>query len=183
MDKSTQRGLVAFSLVLAVPVALAQQPAARPPVAAEMDQLKLFLGKWKCEGKAFANPLSGPEHTFKATAESKLESGGHWQVFLYEEKKSKEHEGVKVHGLWGWDAGNKRFVRSAGDDSGVWDSATAPGFQGDRLMWTGELSGPNGKLPFHHTFTKKSEKEWSHSLEVKGPNGKWAPWEEVICKR
>src|SRR4051812_23464067 len=120
MDLATQRGLVALSLVLSVPVALAQQAAAPPKAAAEMDQLKVFVGKWRCDGKAFANPVSGPEHTFKGSAEAKLESGGHWQAFRYEEKKAKDHPGVEVNGLWGWDAGNKRFVRSAGDANGAW---------------------------------------------------------------
>jgi hypothetical protein len=152
-------------------------------VAAEMDQLKMFVGKWKCEGKAFANPMTGPEHNFQATAEGKPDSGGHWQAFSYEEKKSKEHHALKVHGLWGWDAGNKRFVRAAVDDNGGWDTATSPGVQADKILWTGELSGPMGRLPFHHTFTKKSDKEWSFALEVKAPDGKWAPLSEVACKK
>jgi hypothetical protein len=128
--------------------------------------------------------MTGPEHSFKATAEGKTEAGGHWQAFSYEEKKSKEHaNGLKVHGTWGWDAGNKRFVRAASDDNGGWDQATATGFTADKMLWTGELSGPMGKLPFHHTFTKKSDKEWTFGLEIKTPDGKWAPLSEVTCKK
>jgi hypothetical protein len=171
---------------LLVRVALAQKPddePGPPKVAAEMDQLKFFLGKWKCDGKAFATPMTGPEHTFKATAEAKADGGGHWQAFSYEEKKAKDHPGIKIHGTWGWDAGNKRFVRAASDDMGTWDSATSPGLQGDKIVWTGELSGAMGKMPFHQSFTKKSDKEWSFAVEVKTPDGKWAPWDEVTCKK
>ena len=209
MDKVTSRGLfVALTLVLVVPVALAQKadekkpaapaaapaaaapapaapaaPPGPPKVAAEMDQLKLFIGKWKCDGKAFASPLSPVEHAFKATAEAKADGGGHWQAFTYEEKKAKDHPELKVHGTWGWDAGNKRFVRAGSDDRGMWDSATSPGLQGDKIVWTGELSGAMGKIPFHHSFTKKSDKEWSMALEAKTPDGKWAPVSEVTCKK
>lgn len=180
----TVRGLlVAASLVLAAPGARAESPAPAPKVAPEMDQLKFLLGKWRCEGKLFASPLFGPEHTFKATAEAKLDAGGHWQSFTYEEKKSKEHHGLKVHGLWGWDAVNKRFVRAAGDDTGGWDTATSPGLQGDKLVWTGEIVGPLGKMPFHHSFSKKSDTQWSFAVEMKTPDGKWTPWDEVTCKR
>ena len=208
MDKVTSRGLIALSLLLIVPVALAQKPqdsadkkaaapaAAAPAAAApapapmtppkpaaEMDQLKFFVGKWKCEGKMFASPMTGPEHAVKGSAEDKLEQDGHWQTWTYEEKKSKEHMGLKAKGMWGWDAGNKRFVRAGADAFGGWDSATSPGLQGDKIVWTGEISGPMGKMPFHHTFTKKSDKEWTHALEIKTPDGKWVPSEEVTCKK
>src|SRR5262245_36899359 len=117
MDKVTSRGLIALSLLLIVPVALAQKPEEKKPAApaaaptappagaapagapaapmappkpaAEMDQLKGFVGKWRCDGKAFASPMTGPEHAFKASAEAKAASGGHWQDFTYEEKKAK----------------------------------------------------------------------------------------------
>jgi hypothetical protein len=161
------------------------KPAAPPPPkpAPELDAFKFFLGKWKCEGKAMASPMTGPEHAIKGSAEAKLEVDNFWQSFSYEEKKSKDHPGLKVKGLWGYDQGSKRFVRAAIGNQGAWDTASAPGWEGDKLIWTGELSGPMGRIPFHHTFTKKSDKEWMHILEVRGPDGKWAQAEEVTCKK
>jgi Protein of unknown function (DUF1579) len=155
-------------------------PAAKP--APELDQLKFLLGKWKCDGRQFAGPF-GPEHTFKATAESKADVDGFWNQFNYEEKKSKEHHGFKVHGLWGWDQGAKHLVRAAVSGDGGWDTAVSPGFEADKVVWTGDFSGPMGRMPFRHTFTKKSDKEWGHMLEVKDPTGKWSPMEDVACKR
>jgi len=170
----------------AAPVApaAAGKPTPPPPAkpAAELDTLKFFLGRWRCEGKQFASPL-GPEHPVKGSAEAKLESDNFWQTFLYEEKKTKDHPGLKVRGLWGFDQGAKRFVRAAAGNHGEWDTASAPGWEGDKLVWTGELSGPMGRVPFHHTFTKKSDKEWTHALEVRGPDGKWSPTEELTCKK
>jgi hypothetical protein len=165
------------------PVARPAGQAPGPKPATELDSFKFFLGKWKCEGKAFASPMTGPEHAFKATAEAKLVSDNFWQSFTYEEKKSKVHPGLKVQGLWGFDQGGKHFVRAGAGNNGSWDSATAPLWQGDRLVWTGEISGAMGKMPFHHTFTKKSDKEWTHALEIKTPDGKWAPVSEATCKK
>jgi hypothetical protein len=169
----------------AAPPAAAAKPVAPPPPkpAPELDAFKLFLGKWKCEGKAMASPMTGPEHAVKASAEGKLEVDNFWQSFSYEEKKSKDHPGLKVKGLWGCDQGSKRFVRAAIGNHGEWDTASAPGWEGDKLIWTCELSGPMGLIPFHHTFTKKSDKEWMHVLEMRGPDGKWAQAEEVTCKK
>ncbi len=156
-------------------------PAPKP--APELDTLKVFLGRWKCEGKAAASPMFGPEHAIKASAEAKLESDNFWQSFTYEEKKTKEHPGLKMKGLWGYDQGSKRYVRAAAGSHGEWDTASAPGWEGEKLTWTGELSGPMGRVPFHHIFAKKSDKEWVQVFEVRGPDGKWFQTEEVTCKK
>jgi len=164
----------------------APAPATPPPApkpAAELDTFKSFLGKWKCDGKAFASPLSPTEHGLKATAEAKLEVDNFWQSFTYEEKKTKEHNGVKLKGLWGYDQGSKRYVRAAIANHGEWDTASSPGWEGDKLTWIGELSGPMGRIPFRQTFTKKGDKEWMHLLELRLPDGKWIPAEEVTCKK
>ncbi len=164
------------------------KPAPPPPPkpAAELDTFKSFLGRWRCEGKQLASPMFGPEHPVKGSAEAKLESDGFWQSFNYEEKKTKEHPGLKVKGLWGYDQGAKRFVRVGAGNHGEWDTASAPGWEGDKLVWTGELSGPMGRIAFHHTFTKKGDKgdkEWSHAFEVRGPDGKWSQTQEITCKK
>ena len=159
----------------------AMPPAPKP--APELDTLKVFLGKWKCEGKAAASPMFGPEHAINGAAEAKLESDNFWQSFTYEEKKTKDHPGLKMKGLWGYDQGSKRFVRAAAGSHGEWDTASAPGGEGEKLTWTGELSGPMGRVPFHHIFAKKSDKEWVQVFEVRGPDGKWFQTEEVTCKK
>ena len=74
-------------------------------------------------------------------------------------------------------------MRAGAGSHGEWDTASATGWEGDKLIWTGELSGPAGRVPFHQTFTKKGDREWTHLLEVRGPDGKWSQTEEVTCKR
>jgi len=184
--------------VLNRPGALPQpMPGARPPVPAaspslptlvvkppaELDGVRFLLGKWRCDGKQFASPMFGPEHVFKAFAEMKTAVDGAWFQFLYEEKGTKEHVGVKVHGLWGWDQAAKRLVRSAASSDGTWDNATAPGLEGDKVVWLGDFSTANGHLPFRNTFTRRSDKEWTHVMELKDPSGHWVTTSDVNCKR
>jgi hypothetical protein len=161
--------------------AAAAIPALKP--APELDQLKFLLGRWRCEGKQFANPMFGPEHKFIATAESKVVVDGFWHQFLYEEKKSKEHHGLKVTGLWGWDQGAKHLVRVGTSNAGDWDTGSAPGLEGDKIVWTGEFSGAMGRTAYRNTFTKKNDKEWSHMLEIKDATGKFTATTDVACKR
>lgn len=161
--------------------AAAKPPAPRP--APELDSFKPFLGRWKCDGKVFASPLAVTEHAVTGTAEGKPEVDGFWQSFSYEEKKTKEHPGLKVKGHWGFDQGAKRFVRAAVGNHGEWDTASSTGWEGNKLVWTGELSAFFGRVPFRHTFTTKTPKEWTHALELRLPDGKWVPAEEMTCKR
>jgi hypothetical protein len=167
--------------------AAAKQPALKPAV--ELETLKMFLGTWRCDGKVFAGPLAATEHGVTATAVGKPEVDGFWQSFTYEERKTKEHPGLKLKGTWGFDQGAKRFVRAAVGNHGEWDTATSTGWEGNKLVWTGELSAFFGRIPFRHTFTKKADgdkpavREWTHALELRLPDGKWVPAEEMTCKR
>jgi hypothetical protein len=177
--------MFALALLASPVVAQDKRPAEPPPPpkpAAQLEQLKPFLGAWKCTGRQLATPMFGPEHAFTGSAAAKPEVDGFWQQFVYEEKRSKEHPGLKLVGLWGYDAGGKRFIRAAGSSQGGWDSASSVGWNGDKMVWTGELSSPKGRMPFRQTFTKKGEKEWSFRLEL-NPAGTWIPLSEVSCKR
>lgn len=156
-------------------------PVMKP--APELEQLKFLMGRWRCEGKQLASPTFGPEHTFKATAENKPAVDGFWDQYTYEEKKSKEHHPVKVQGFWGWDQGSKKLVRVGASNAGDWDEGSAPGLEGDKIVWTGEFSGPAGRMAYRHTFTKKTDREWMHTLEIKDPTGKFETVTEVDCKK
>ena len=161
----------------------AAPPAPGPKPPPELDQLKFLRGRWRCAGVQFASALYGPEHRFVATAESKAAVDGFWDQFNYEELRSKEHHGYKAQGLWGWDRSGKRLIRTAATNVGDWDTGTAPGLEGDKIVWTGEVVGLLGHTVYRHTITKKTDKEWSQALELKDSAGRYTPINEVTCKR
>jgi hypothetical protein len=164
------------------PLVVPAAPGPKP--APELEQLKFLLGKWlHCDGKQLVTPVFGPEHTFKAVAESKVASDGFWHQFTYEEKKSPTHHGFKVQGLWGWDQGGKHLVRVGATNAGDWDVGSAPGLEGDKIVWTGDMSGSLGRMGYRQIFVKKSDKEWSFTFDLKDPTGKLTPFSEVTCKR
>jgi len=166
----------------------ARPPAPKP--APELEAFKVFLGRWRCTGKMFASPLAVTEHGVTGTAEGKPEADGFWQSFAYEEKKTKDHPGLKLKGFWGFDQGVKRFVRTAVGNHGEWDTGSSMGWEGNKLVWIGELSSQFGRIPYRHTFTKKPDdadkpalREWTHALELRLPDGRWIPAQELTCKR
>jgi len=177
---------------VAAPLLAITGPGSKP--AAELEQLKFLRGRWQCTGKQLASPMFGPEHRFSALAEVKTAVDGFWDQFNYEERRSKEHRGFKAQGLWGWDQSAKHLVRVGATSAGDWDYGSSPGVDGDKLVWTGELTGPLGRTGYRQTISKKGEREITLVLELKepaaasagthgGPHGNFATINEVDCKR
>ena len=179
----------------AKPPAAVSVPAPLPPLtgpgskpAAELEQLKFLRGRWQCTGKQLASAMFGPEHRFTAVAEAKAAGDGFWDQFKYEERRTREHRGFKAQGLWGWDQSAKHLIRVGGTNAGDWDYGSSPGLDGDKIVWTGELTGPLGRTGYRQTISRKSERDISLVLELKepaGPNGnaKYLPISEVDCRR
>jgi hypothetical protein len=138
-----------------------------PKPAAELDQLKLFEGTWRCEGKLPAGPF-GPEQSYKSTFKVKKDVDNFWYALDYEQKKSKQHPMVmKARGFIGYDPAGKKFVATGVDNSGGWVTETSAGWEGDKMVLTGEASLMGQKTPFRESFTKKSDKEMVWQAEAK----------------
>jgi len=161
----------------------AGKPMGPPPVPKEMDELKAFVGEWKCTGDA-----TGPDgKTHKVTADNviKADLGGYWQHVKHHELKSKEHPmEFTAEGWWGYDASAKTFTGLFAGSYGASDLRTSKGWEGDTFVWTGDLHGFMGaaKTPCKHSFTKKSDKEVLEKFEVQ-MGGKWVPLQDNVCKK
>ena len=122
----------------------AAHPRSRPPSSTRSS---CSSASGSARGRRWPRPMTGPEHAIKASAEAKLEVDNFWQSFSYEEKKSKDHPGLKVKGLWGFDQGSKRFVRAAIGNHGEWDTASAPGLGRGQADLDRRAVGADGAHP------------------------------------
>ena len=166
------------------PVAAA--PAAPPPPApkpaAELEQLKMFEATWRCEGKQPAGPM-GPEQDYKSTFKGKKDVESFWISFEYSQKKSKAHAmPVMAKGYIGYDPAAKKYVSLGVDNMGGSVTESSPGWEADKLTFTGDGQMGGQKISFRETYTKKSDKEMIWSGEMK--MGKdWIPVGTDICKK
>lgn len=157
-------------------------PAPPPPAPELVSAMKVLDGKWKCEGKVADSPF-GKAHPVKATVQQKADLNGYWYVTRYEEKKTKENPNpYAMSSSIGFDPSKKQIVRTDMDNMGMITHLASKGWEGDKLVWTGEVMGPQ-KMSFKETLTKKSDKEHSTLLEMAGPDGKWTTLIETNCKK
>jgi hypothetical protein len=189
---------VLLSLTIATP-AFAQQKAPEPakapeagkPEAAkmmppkpapEMAQLKLMQGSWKCSGKMEATPFS-PAHAMETRVIGKPDLDGFWMVVRIEGKKTKEMP-MAFKGVWSgtYDPGAKKFESTFIDNMGGLGVQSSTGWEGDKMVWSGEGTMMGQKVGMRDTFTKKSDTELVHTFEMQS-GGKWMPMGEETCKR
>jgi len=172
-----------LGLMLLAPLAHAKTntPTQPPPPSAELKQLDFFSGEWKCTGRMFDTP-AGPGYSFQATVKGQPILGGQWYSIEYTQKATKQSPEVVTRGLWGWVPQKKELTRTFVDNMGAIDQATSPGWQGDKMDWSGQCNCTGEMAPFRHTFTKQGDTQVSDSFEVKTKDT-WQPFVENTCKK
>jgi hypothetical protein len=162
--------------------AAAAAPPPAPKPAAELEQLKVFEGSWRCEGKQPAGPF-GPEQEYKSTLKGKKDIDNFWIAIEYDQKKSKAHPmPIKARGFLGYDPAAKKYVTIGADNTGGWISESSPGWEGDKLVFSGDGSMGGQKVSFRETYTKKTDKEITWTGEMK--MGKdWISVGSDTCKK
>ncbi len=144
----------------------ASDAAPVPKPAPELAQLKYFLGTWHCEGNVPASPM-GPAHKSRATVVTRIDLGGFWYSGTVREEKAADNP----HPLSGmfhetYDAAKKQFVMLWVDNFGVWSTETSTGWDGDKIVYSGEAAMGGERVPVRDTFAKKGETELVHSYEM-----------------
>lgn len=155
---------------------------APPPPAKELaDAMSAFEGSWKCTGKALDSPM-GKGHPMEATCTTKVDLGGYWYVARFDETKTKDSP--MPYAMWsavGFDPSKKLLTRADFDSFGGVTHVTSKGWEGDKLVWEGKITGFE-TMGFRETVTKKAG-ALSSVLEFSGKDGKWFKGVEYTCKK
>jgi hypothetical protein len=162
----------------------AAAPAGPPKPAPEfITQTKYFLGKWKCEGMMPAGPM-GPEAKQATNLNFKMDLGDFYLIVDGDMKvESKPPMKMTFKGINGYDAMAKKFTRADFDSMGNMMHMTSAGWEGDKMVFTGEGMMMGQKVKMKHTMTKKSDTEMTSAFEQAGADGKWMPAGEDTCKK
>jgi Protein of unknown function (DUF1579) len=181
--RSIAGALTAAVCAALVPCALAlAAPEGPPKPAPEMSNLKAFDGGWTCEGKSEASPM-GPAGTMKGTVKSHTDLGGFWQSGMVKSTMAGMPGAMEGMFHMTYDPGAKQYVLLWVDNMGAYSQSTAAGWQGDKIVFNGNMSMGGKKMGTRDTFTKATDGSWlKHDWEGQ-IDGKWMPLGSETCKK
>jgi len=143
---------------------------------------KWFVGDWICEGTQHTSPM-GPGVRFTDRFSFKMTLGDSWLIYHIDQLKGPVKGRQTLIGSITWDANAKVHVRRDMNIGGSRVDVTSPGWDADKLVFTGYMITGDEKLPVKHTFTKKGDAAYDSALDVTGADGKPTQWEEESCTK
>jgi len=193
MNSRTMGALAAAVLVAAASGALAQGAADAekkgaaekkapelPKPAPEMVKLDYFEGTWTCEGTTKDSPF-GPGGKMTSSAKIKDDLAGFWQSGNIKGTMANmpPFEGM-FHTTY--EPASKQYLMLWVDNMGAWSRSTSKGWEGDKMVYEGEMSMGGQKMMGRDTFVKDGEGTMKHSWEMQ-MDGKWTPMGDETCKK
>jgi hypothetical protein len=176
--------ILAFAF-LAVSAVAQDKPAKAAEVQKLPEQLSLekwFVGDWICEGTQHASP-AGPAVKFTDRFSFNMALRGSWLMYHIDQLKGPVKGKQTLIGSSTWDANAKVHVRRDMNIGGSRVDVTSPGWEGDKLVFTGYMITGEEKLPVKQTFRKKGDAAYDSALEVTSADSKPAMWEEESCRK
>ncbi len=171
-----------FSLNAGETPAVSVAPSGSPTLSDQLSVEKWFVGNWICEGEQHASPTAAAvKFTDKFTFEMALD--GSWLTYHVDQTKGLLQGKRTLIGWITWDANAKLHVRRDMNIGGTRVDVTTPGWDGDKLVFTGYMIANDEKLPIQQTFTQKGDAAYDSALIVTGAEGKPTEWEEESCKK
>jgi hypothetical protein len=146
-----------------------------------MSNLKIFDGSWTCEGKMEATPM-GPAGTMKSTVKSQADMGGFWQSGTVKSTMAAMPGTMEGMFHMTYDPGAKQYVMLWVDNMGAYSQATATGWQGDKIVFSGETAMGGKKMMVRDTFTKAADGSLKHDMEAQ-IDGKWMATGSETCRK
>ena len=153
---------------------------AMPKPAPEMAQLRFFEGNWTCAGTISASPF-GPAGKMTSTVRTHSDLGGFWESGVV---KATSPGMPPFEGMFHmtWDPAAKHHLMFWVDSTGGWAQSTAPGWEGDKITFTGDSYMGGKKFTTRDTFAKEPGGAMKHSWEMQA-DGKWSPLGDETCKK
>jgi hypothetical protein len=156
------------------------------PPPEQKEQLKLFTGTWRCDGKA--NTEIGEEVPTKITLTFSPAVGGRFIALKLEEQRSKLNpRAITSSEIWGYSAALGGFVRNGADSQGGFYTGTSTGWVGDRFWWTIDTAKNGKRVKVKDTFTRaeggKAELVFERAVDPKGSGDAYRVFYEGTCRR
>ena len=153
--------------------------AALTAVSAAAQEMQWFVGTWTCKGQQTASPM-GPAMETGEKIEFRMKLGGSWLQYkgtaISGPLKGKE----VFDGFSSWDGTvHQRY------DFGIGGMAhfTTKGWEGDKIVFSGEMTMGGQKIQAQETIAKTGETSFTTHLETADKDGKMAVLLEETCSK
>jgi len=161
--------------VLGVQIAAAQPPQAPKP-GPEHKRLGYYVGKWTTEGEMKPGPM-GPAGKFTSADTCEWFEGG-FAVICRGEGKSPMGP-IKSLGILSYSAEEKVYTYYGTDNTGMTMASVPRGtVKGDTWIYNDEGMMGGQKFKSRVTIKELSPTSYTFTMEMQGPDGKWAPMME-----
>jgi Protein of unknown function (DUF1579) len=159
--------------MVGLPAALtAQAPAAAKP-GPEHKRLEYFVGKWTTEGEMKPGPM-GPGGKLTSNDTCEWFEGG-FAVICRGEGTTPMGPNKSL-GILGYSAEEKVYTYFGVDNSGMSMTSVPRGtLSGDTWTYTDESQMGGQKVKSRVTIKELSPTAYTFTMELQGPDGKWAP--------
>jgi hypothetical protein len=153
-------------------LAIAQAPPPAKP-GPEHARLGYFVGKWTTEGEMKASPM-GPGGKITSTDTCEW-FDGKYAVVCHSDGKTPMGPSKSI-GIMGYSAEEKVYTYYGVDNSSMTMASVPRGtVQGDTWTYTDEGMMGGQKMKSRVIIKELSPTAYSFSMEMQGPDGKWAP--------
>ena len=169
---------------LTAPLAYAQtaSPPATPKPAAQMAQLAAFTGTYSCFGRQ-ADSVFGSAHPIDTLQQGVADLSGFWVVVRYTELLTGDNTDPSTGTYtYGYDTAAKQFFASWNDSFGGWGTQTSAGWDGNKLVLTGDYNSNGQKIPARDTFEQANATTLVHTSELQAM-GQWVTLQSETCTK
>ncbi len=149
---------------------------------AALDELTFFLGQWKATGTFFAMP-NAPQKAIEMDIQGTHELENNWVIMRTQEKATPENSHpLSAIYIWGYDLSSQQFIAFWFDSNGGRATQTSSGWNGDQLIFLGEMTVAGQTFPLRDTFVRKGATSYYHIGEASFQEH-WMPVDEETVTR
>ena len=173
MKLNLQFPIVALAATISTTNALVAQT---PP---ELNRLEYFVGSWRCQQPAASTSPSG---VFTWTVKKDLNN--FWYVGNAEQVETPD-EGNPINSreFLGYNAANKKLMRSVVVGNGNSYNLTASDWQDRRLIWEGTIIRNSEMTPLREEIVRDSPSQFTATYFAIDDKNSWQPVVDETCKR
>lgn len=154
----------------------------RATQASVLQDLAFFVGHWQAAGTFFATPAA-PRKPIEMTIDGAFELASNWLILRTAEKTTPDNDHpLAALYIWGYDLTSRQLIASWFDSNGGRATQTSAGWDGDRLVFLGEMTVAGQTFPLRDTFVKKGDNTYYHVGEASF-QGQWIPVDEETVSR